>query len=184
MPNSHPLTTGQAAEYCHVSQTTIINWIRDGKLKAYTTPGGHYRIRRSDFLSFLETYNMPVDPTLRSSPEWKLLLISDSPNAADLARALEEDGGFQVSLARNGYEAGAKAVRLEPRAVVIDMDASLDSLGLCRWIRVCPEGDDVSVVALGDPADEKAARAAGADVYLPNDAIASLEAELRGLLRR
>jgi excisionase family DNA binding protein len=34
------LTTGQAAGYCHVSQATIVNWIKKGKLKAYATPGG------------------------------------------------------------------------------------------------------------------------------------------------
>ena len=58
------LTTGQAARHCHVSQATIVNWIRKDKLKAYTTPGGHHRILLSDFLSFLETYKMPVDSAL------------------------------------------------------------------------------------------------------------------------
>lgn len=60
-----PLTTGQAAEYCHVSQATIINWIRKGSLKAYTTPGGHHRILLPDFLAFLERYSIPVDPGLK-----------------------------------------------------------------------------------------------------------------------
>lgn len=44
-----PLTTGDVAKYCHVTPTTIGNWIkgrgvRGSSLKAYTTPGGHYRI--------------------------------------------------------------------------------------------------------------------------------------------
>ena len=65
MSETDPLTTGQAARYCHVSQATIINWIKKGKLRAYATPGGHYRILLPDFLSFLETYRMPVDSALR-----------------------------------------------------------------------------------------------------------------------
>ena len=65
MSESDPLTTGQAAKYCHVSQATIINWIKKGKLRAYATPGGHYRILLPDFLSFLETYQMPMDAVLR-----------------------------------------------------------------------------------------------------------------------
>ena len=65
MSESDPLTTGQAARYCHVSQATIINWIKKGKLRAYATPGGHYRILLPDFLSFLEMYHMPVDAVLR-----------------------------------------------------------------------------------------------------------------------
>jgi excisionase family DNA binding protein len=58
------LTTGQAARYCQVCNATILNWIKQGKLEAYTTPGGHFRIRLSDLLSFLERYEMPVDPRL------------------------------------------------------------------------------------------------------------------------
>jgi len=65
MSETDPLTTGQAAKYCHVSQATIINWIKKDKLRAYATPGGHYRILLPDFLSFLETYQMPVEAVLR-----------------------------------------------------------------------------------------------------------------------
>ncbi len=60
------LTTGQAARYCCVSQATILNWIKKGKLAAYATPGGHYRILLPDFISFLETYRMPVDSALKA----------------------------------------------------------------------------------------------------------------------
>ena len=60
-----PLTTGEAAKYCHVSQATIVNWIKLGKLPAYSTPGGHYRILLTDFLRFLDSHKMPVDPRLR-----------------------------------------------------------------------------------------------------------------------
>ena len=67
MQRIKPLTTGQAAEYCHVSQATIINWIKKGSLKAYTTPGGHHRILLPDFLAFLEKYSIPVDPSLEKS---------------------------------------------------------------------------------------------------------------------
>jgi excisionase family DNA binding protein len=67
MQKIRPLTTGQAAEYCHVSQATIINWIKKGSLKAYTTPGGHHRILLPDFLAFLKRYSIPVDPILEQA---------------------------------------------------------------------------------------------------------------------
>lgn len=66
MAEIRSLTTGQAARYCHVSQTTILNWIKKGKIEAYSTPGGHYRILLPDFISFLETYGMPVDSALKT----------------------------------------------------------------------------------------------------------------------
>jgi two-component system OmpR family response regulator len=62
-----PITTGQAAEYCHVTRATVVNWIKKGKLKAYTTPGGHFRIPVPDFLAFLKSYGMPIDPDLRTA---------------------------------------------------------------------------------------------------------------------
>ena len=56
-----PLTTGEVAHICQVSQATVLNWIRDRGLNAYTTPGGHYRVRPSDLQSFAARYHMPID---------------------------------------------------------------------------------------------------------------------------
>nr|HID14215.1 helix-turn-helix domain-containing protein [Anaerolineae bacterium] len=178
------LTTGQAARYCHVSQATIVNWIKRGKLKAYATPGGHHRILLSDFLAFLETYKMPMDSALRTQSRPRVLIAGDSPHATMLARTLQGGGRFDVALSSNGYEASAQVVRFGPDAVVLDMTgATLDCLALCRWLRASPEGEAISVLAVGDPEDEEAARTAGADAYLPSAAVADrLEAKLEALL--
>jgi excisionase family DNA binding protein len=181
MPNDQPYTTGQAAKYCHVSQATIINWIKDGKLEAYTTPGGHYRIPQSDLVSFLETYRMPIDAALRVSPRPQLLLVGGGPGIRRLAQVLNEKGGFDISLASNDYAASAHVARAEPDAVLIDMCTSADPLGLCRWVRAFSQ--DVTLLLLGDPEREAAARAAGAHEYLISDALASLEARLEVLLQ-
>ena len=55
------LTTSDVAKYCGVTSVTVSRWIRRGKLRAYTTPGGHYRIRKQDFKEFLEASGLPVD---------------------------------------------------------------------------------------------------------------------------
>lgn len=55
-----PLTTGQVAQYCHVTHRGVLKWVKAGKLKAYRTPGRHNRINIEDFLSFLKEYGMPV----------------------------------------------------------------------------------------------------------------------------
>ena len=184
MSEIETLTTGQAARYCHVSQATIVNWIRKGKLKAYATPGGHHRILLPDFLSFLESYGMPVDSTLTTSSRARVLVVSDGSHAAMLAEILQEDGRLDVALASNGYEASAQVVRFEPDAVVLDMtSATLDCLALCRWLRTFTEGEAISVLVVGGSEDEEAARAAGADAYLPSVAVADrLRAELGALL--
>lgn len=63
MKDGAKLTAGEVARYCGVSRRGVNRWIRQGKLKAYKTPGGHYRIRKADFRNFLEQFEMPVDPT-------------------------------------------------------------------------------------------------------------------------
>ena len=183
MSEIKPLTTGQIARYCHVSQATIINWIKKGKLKAYATPGGHHRILLSDFLSFLESYRMPVDSTLRTSSRPRVLVVSDSPHAARLVQTLQGNGRLDVTWAGNGYEASAQVVRFEPDAVVLDMTGStLDRLALCRWLRTS-EQERISVLAVGSPENEADARAAGTDAYLPSTAVAEkMEEELEILL--
>ena len=60
-------TTFQIADICNVRPTTIIKWANQQRIKAYTTPGGHRRIRESDLLDFLKKYNFPGDdPNLDS----------------------------------------------------------------------------------------------------------------------
>ena len=46
----------EVAGYFGVSTGSVRNWIRDGKLKAILTPGGHRRIKKDDFDHFLEVY--------------------------------------------------------------------------------------------------------------------------------
>jgi excisionase family DNA binding protein len=184
MSGTNPLTTGQAARYCHVSQGTIINWIRKGTLKAYATPGGHYRILLPDFLSFLETYRMPVDAMLRESSHPQVLIVSNNLHAERLIQTLQGNGRFDVAWAGNEYEASAQVARLGPDAVVFDMTSpALDCLALCRWLRVSREGAAISMLAVGDPEDEETARAAGADAYVLTTAVSDrLEEELATVL--
>ena len=54
------LTTKDIAEYCQVTQRTAVQWINQGKLKSFRTPGKHIRVDRKDFLEFLEKYKIPI----------------------------------------------------------------------------------------------------------------------------
>jgi len=60
MKNERPLTTGEVAKYCHVSRVTVVEWIKAGKLDAYSLPGGHRRIPTEVFIAFLQRYKMPI----------------------------------------------------------------------------------------------------------------------------
>lgn len=54
------LTTGNIAAYCQVSKSTVLAWIKSDRLKAYSLPGGHFRINKEDFRNFLEKWNIPI----------------------------------------------------------------------------------------------------------------------------
>jgi len=43
------LSTGDVAKKLGVSNQAVINWIETGKMKAYRSPGGHYRIPADQF---------------------------------------------------------------------------------------------------------------------------------------
>ena len=54
------LTSGDIAAYCEVSKSTVLEWIKSERLKAFQLPSGHYRIDKKDFKEFLIKWNMPV----------------------------------------------------------------------------------------------------------------------------
>ena len=60
MNNEHDLSTGQIARYCRVSKVTVLKWIREGTLRAYTLPGGYHRIEREALKHFLTEHKMPI----------------------------------------------------------------------------------------------------------------------------
>ncbi|MHC4075616.1 MAG: excisionase family DNA-binding protein [Planctomycetota bacterium] len=50
------MTTTELARLCGVSRFTIINWTKQGRIKATRTVGRHYRIPVSEALSLLRTF--------------------------------------------------------------------------------------------------------------------------------
>ncbi len=54
------ITPGTVAECCQVSRSTVLKWIKSGKLKAFRLPGGHFRITADSLLSFLEENKLPI----------------------------------------------------------------------------------------------------------------------------
>jgi len=85
------LTTHQAARLLGVSLPTVVKWIKEGRLEAYKTPGGHRRIPEAELKQFCETFGMPFPGTVASvqSPPKvvtrpRLILSSYEKDFADL----------------------------------------------------------------------------------------------------
>lgn len=52
------LSTGQLAEMYAVTPDCVLKWIKDGKISAIRTPGGHFRIPVEDVIKVNEIQNL------------------------------------------------------------------------------------------------------------------------------
>lgn len=168
-------TTTEVARYCEVSNDGVLKWIKSGKLRAFSTPGGHYRISAEDFRDFLKLYAFPVQESFfgteaNASHPRRVLVVDDEPDQREvLLRLLRKiDPEWIVDQAADGYEAGIKIGMSRPDLVILDvMMPHVDGLSLCRTIRSNTETRAIRILAItGDPGNRKPALEAGADVCL------------------
>lgn len=112
-------TTGEAARILGVSIEAINRWIKDGKLRAYTTPGGHHRISREEVLEFSERMGMWMDKSALIDALPRALVIDDEPAflhfVADVLKR-----GFIVETATSPYEGLIKLGLNRPDLILLD----------------------------------------------------------------
>jgi excisionase family DNA binding protein len=165
------LTTSEVAQYCQVTNDGVVKWIKAKKLRAYSTPGGHYRIRKSDFKDFLGRYGMPVDTNFFAEEKKRILVVDDESTIVDvISQALGDAQSFQVSSAKDGYEAGLKIGTFKPDLIILDiMMPHMDGIEVCKRIKADPDTETIKVVAItGHPEQGNIDRAyrSGADLCL------------------
>ena len=120
------LTTGEAARMCGVQLNTIKNWIRSGEIPAIRTPGGHWRIPRSAFLSFMSRMGISLSMTSdRNKPGQKpcILIIDDDPVAHDLMSDILalEFPWFEIRSVRDGYTGLIEIGLYQPELILLDI---------------------------------------------------------------
>ena len=145
------LTTADVARYCHVTTDGVLKWIRAEKLKAFSTPGGHYRIYKNDFRGFLEKFSMPIDQGFFTVERPRILVVDDEPVIVEIiSRSLtDETEGYMIDTAVDGYEAGYKLGKFRPDLVIMDlMMPGMDGFELCRRIRTNPTTTSTRVLAI------------------------------------
>jgi excisionase family DNA binding protein len=146
-------TTAEVARYCAVTNDGVLKWIKAGKLRAFSTPGGHYRISSEDFRAFLQRFDMPVDEAFfrGGARERSVLVVDDEPDIREVVRRLlgEFDPEMRIEEASDGYEAGIKIGSMQPDLVILDvMMPRVDGISLCRSIRENPRTQAIKVLAI------------------------------------
>jgi two-component system OmpR family response regulator len=146
-------TTSEVARYCAVTNDGVLKWIKSGKLKAFSTPGGHYRISSDDFRGFLERYEIPIDEAFFRGPgrPRTILVVDDEPDIREVVRRILANLSLDLKIeeASDGYEAGIKIGTHQPDLVILDvMMPKVDGLSLCRSMRENPETRHIKVLAI------------------------------------
>lgn len=130
----------EVAKICGVVNQTAINWIRSGYLKAFTTPGGQYRVYKDDLLAFMLARNMKIPTEFLADNEnktRKILVVDDDKGLNTvITKFLEKNiENLQVFQAFDGFEAGALMIQEKPSVLVLDLDLpGIDGLSLCEKI--------------------------------------------------
>lgn len=147
----------EVAEICGVVNQTAINWIKNGHLRAFQTPGGQYRVYADELVSFLVERGMRVPPGLvvaapNGTPEWRRVLIVDDDRIINglLKRFLQKRMPDREFLqAFDGFEAGRLTAEQRPGFIILDIGLpGIDGHVLCRKIKADPSLGNPVIVAI------------------------------------
>ena len=182
------LSAGEVADHCRVSYEAVKRWVNTGKLKAYTTPGGHRRVRVEDFQEFLQKYRLPPREE-SSAPKQRVLIVDDDPAIVQLlTRFFGKMGVYELATAEDGFDAGLQLATFRPELVVLDLVMpTLDGFTVCRKVKTAPATRDVRVLVItGYSTDENIQKAleCGADGWLAKPfKLAELKKRVEGLFK-
>jgi len=168
-------TTFEISQICGVNPTTVQNWVKTKRLKAFQTPGKHRRVRREDLVAFLTQFGMPIPTELGADEAPKnlplVLIVDDDADARNvIADALRASGDeINIMEARNGVDALLAIGRSKPDMIILDvLMPNMNGYDVCERLKTNNDTRKIKIVAIsGDHSPEVCERilAAGADVF-------------------
>ena len=150
------LTTGQVAEACEVSLVTVKKWIGHGKLKAFRTPGGHFRVSIDEFRRLRTAYGFPAEPEVR-----RILVVDDNPQMVEVIfdALRSRRPAAKLEAASDGYEGMLKVGMFRPHLLVLDLRMpAVDGFEVCRRIKGNPATRTTKILAITAYSEDSARR--------------------------
>jgi excisionase family DNA binding protein len=117
------IKTDYVCKIFNVTHVTIIDWIKKGKLRAFMTGGGHYRVMREDLIKFIKEKGRPIPDDLKASDvKYRILIVDDEKNIIDSVKLMLDRIGVEIEIetATDGLEAGIKLGTFMPNLVILD----------------------------------------------------------------
>lgn len=129
---------------------TVIRWIETGKLKAYSTPGGHRRVKWSDLINFLTENRMPVPKELEEARKKKILVVDDDPDFVEIAQKnLEKIADTEIRVTSSGFDAGIMIADWVPDLILLDfIIPNLDGFEVTRKLKQNPRMKKIPIIAV------------------------------------
>ena len=163
-------STFDIARMLEIVPGTVANWIDGGKMKAFTTVGGHRRVAQEDLLVFLKKNALPVPEFLANfSGKKKILVVEDDEKFLNLlVKALKIFKNLELLTATGGFQAGQMVEGSRPDLVILDiMLPDINGFKVCELIKARNKNTRVIAITGYDSEDiKKKILAAGADAYL------------------
>lgn len=153
-------TTGDIARYCEVDVNTVKSWIRNNNLQAFTTPSGHYRVARSDFIYFIKKQGFTYEPAYFGENDHltDFLIIENNRDQAEtltnLINNLYKD--LRIEMVPDGFEGYLKISQHKPKLVILDLRLPrLTGLELLRVLRSHKETLYTKVLVISDYLEDR-----------------------------
>lgn len=135
---------------CGVNPTTVQNWVKEKKLRAFRTPGGHRRVERGDLVAFLKKFGMPVPAELAVNPPL-VMIVDDEPDILDMIGDLMGSGDavVEVAKAQSGVEALLAIGGRKPDLLILDLlMPGMNGYVVCRKLKSNPDTRSIRIVAI------------------------------------
>jgi len=150
MPRKTFFTTFEISQICGVNPTTVQNWVKGKKLKAFYTPGGHRRIRREDLVSFLKEFDMPIPADLKQDPPL-IMIVDDEDDILDMLEEVMKSGKDEVIVSRatSGVEALLMIGASRPDLLILDiMMPGMNGYEVCEKLKSGHGTGNIKIVAI------------------------------------
>jgi len=167
----------EVANICGVVNQTAINWIKNGYLKAFTTPGGQYRVYSEDLVEFLSSRGMRMPQELQRILEEQtsidtVMVVDDDHDLNNLITQYieREYPNYNVFQAFDGFEAGRLISEHKPGIIILDIDLpGVNGHKLCKAIKEDTALNNpiiISISGLDDPDQAAQMLRNGADAFM------------------
>ena len=153
-----PLSVGQVAAICRVSKKTVLNWIYEGALKAFTTYGGHYRVWPVNLKKFLSTAGMDIPFDFVDETATHILIIDDERPYAQMLKSVisAELPNTEITTTEDGFEGLLLIGETKPQLVILDLKMpKIDGFEVLELLRKRKTETDMRILVISGYLNEE-----------------------------